>query len=52
MLDVIVLEVSQQFMKNYNYLIVDRTTKKSVIVDPAWEMEKIEKCLHEAEVTL
>jgi hydroxyacylglutathione hydrolase len=50
--DVIVLEMFYQFMKNYNYLVVDRSSKQAVIVDPAWEMEKIDSALIEAQAHL
>lgn len=42
---VFVLRVSHNFIINYNYLIVDDTNNLSVIVDPAWDIEKIEKTL-------
>ena len=47
-----VLEVHRQKLKNYNYLVVDPTTRQAVIVDPAWEMEKIDRALADADATL
>ena len=43
--EVIVLEMSYLFMKNFNYLIVDSVSGKAVIVDPAWQMEKIDQAI-------
>ncbi len=42
---VVVLEMIYKFMKNYNYLVVDPVTRQSVIVDPAWQMEKVDQAL-------
>ena len=39
--EVTVIEVRYQALKNFNYLIVDPVTSTSVIVDPAWEFDKI-----------
>jgi len=49
---VIVLRMSNKSMINYNYLIVDVVSKFSVIVDPAWEIEKIEEALSESKSEL
>lgn len=49
---VITLEVTYKAMKNYNYVLVDQSTRKAVIVDPAWEMDKIESALKEANAQL
>lgn len=43
--EVIVLEMFYMFMKNYNYLVVDPATRLSVIIDPAWEMDKVDQAL-------
>ena len=40
-----VLKMSHHFMINYNYLITDPKTNQAVIVDPAWEMDKVESAL-------
>jgi hydroxyacylglutathione hydrolase len=42
---VIVLKMHFQFMKNYSYLVVDPSSRQAVIVDPTWEMEKIDQAL-------
>jgi hydroxyacylglutathione hydrolase len=42
---VFLIEVSRQMMKNNNFLVVDPATHQAVIVDPAWQMEKIEAAL-------
>ncbi|MGC2745494.1 MAG: MBL fold metallo-hydrolase [Candidatus Angelobacter sp.] len=39
---IVVLKTCHEFMKNYSYLIVDTGSRQAVIVDPAWEMEKID----------
>lgn len=43
----LVYPVKTSFYKwvNYSYVIVDNTTRDAVIIDPAWELEKIEKKL-------
>jgi hydroxyacylglutathione hydrolase len=41
-----------QFMKNYNYLVVDPGSREAVIVDPAWQMEKIDQALIDAQARL
>lgn len=42
---VIVMRMSFHRMINYNYLVVDSAGGKAVIVDPAWEMDKIDQAL-------
>jgi hydroxyacylglutathione hydrolase len=42
---VVVLKMCHAFMKNYSYLVVDPLSRQAVIVDPAWEMEKIDQAL-------
>lgn len=49
---IVVLEVSFMFMKNINYLVIDPGTRQAVIVDPAWQMEKIDKAVTDAGVQL
>jgi len=49
---VVVLTVQNQFMKNYNYLVVDPSSRRAVIVDPAWQMEKIDRALIDAQANL
>lgn len=43
--DVVVLEVSRPPIKNYNYLVVDPGSEQCVLVDPAWQMSKVEQAL-------
>lgn len=50
--DIIVLEMFYRSMKNYNYLVVDPTDGTAVIVDPAWEIEKVDQALQRAQTTL
>ncbi len=50
--NVIVLRMTYLWMVNYNYLVVDPVSKQSVIIDPAWQMEKIEQALTYNEVSL
>lgn len=47
-----VLHVAQGSMKNNNYLLVDPATRSAVVIDPAWEIEKIEGALTSAGATL
>lgn len=49
---VIVLDVRHQSMKNYNYLVVDPESFQAVIVDPAWEIDKIDQAIADARATL
>jgi len=42
---VIVLRMSHQSMINYCYLVIDHINHQSVIVDPAWDMKKIDLTL-------
>ncbi len=49
---VILLEMQHQWMKNNNYLLVDPATHRSVLVDPAWRIDKIERALTETRSTL
>jgi len=49
---VVVLEMRHHYMKNYNYLVVDRGSLQAVIVDPAWEIEKIDQALADTHARL
>lgn len=51
-LEVFVLDVRFQFMKNFNYLVVDKARRDALIVDPAWEIDKIDAALLEARAVL
>ena len=50
--EVVVLDVRHHNMKNYNYLVVDPESLEAVIVDPAWEIDKIDQALADAQATL
>lgn len=49
---VVVLKMQFHFMTNYNYLVVDPGSRQAVIVDPAWEMDKVDAALDEAQASL
>lgn len=51
-IQVAVLRMTYVSMVNYSYLIVDNITNQSVIVDPAWNMEKIDQALEDTGTTL
>lgn len=42
---VIILRTSNQSIVNYSYLVVDPYNDKSVIIDPAWQMDKIDQAI-------
>lgn len=46
------LNVSNSFFKNNCYLIVDTFTKKALIIDPAWQIEIIERAIREYDASL
>ena len=49
---VVTLSMQHLHMKNFNYLVVDPATGKAVIVDPAWQMEKVDRALADAGAVL
>lgn len=49
---VIVLKTCHGSIKNYNYLLIAPDGPQAVVVDPAWEMEKIERAVKDARATL
>ncbi|NOU16656.1 MAG: MBL fold metallo-hydrolase [Bacteroidales bacterium] len=49
---VVVLKMTCMFMINYNYLVIDPVNNQSVIVDPAWEMDKIDQALASTQTSL
>jgi hydroxyacylglutathione hydrolase len=49
---VVALKVCHEAMKNYSYLVVDPGTRQAVIVDPAWQMEKIDQALIDTQARL
>ncbi len=50
--EIITLLMQRGMMKNFNYLVVDPLSKQSVIIDPAWEIEKIDQALYETQSSL
>lgn len=50
--DVLVLQMHYGMMKNYNYIVIDPGSRLAVVVDPAWQVEKIEQALRDAGATL
>ena len=49
---VVVLSMQHLHMKNFNYLVVDPDSERAVIVDPAWQIEKVDRALTEARAVL
>lgn len=50
--EVIVLRMTYMSIINYSYLVIDRSTNHSVIIDPAWNIEKIFDALNRTGTTL
>lgn len=42
---VFLIKVARQVMRNNNYLVVDPVSRQAVLVDPAWQMEKIQSAV-------
>ena len=49
---VVVLHMRHHVMKNYNYLVVDPGSRQAVIVDPAWDIDTIDRSLADAQADL
>jgi hydroxyacylglutathione hydrolase len=49
---VFLIKVSHLMMKNNSYLVVDPASRQAVVVDPAWQIEKIEFALASTQSTL
>lgn len=49
---VVMLKMQHSNMRNYNYLVIDPQTRQAVVVDPAWQIEKIEHALDETDASL
>jgi hydroxyacylglutathione hydrolase len=49
---VTVLDVRRESLKNFCYLVIDPGTLQSVLVDPAWEIDKIERAMADEKATL
>lgn len=50
--EVVVLKMSYLFMINYNYLVVDKINRQAVIIDPSWDMGKIDHALQSTGTSL
>lgn len=46
---VFLIKVARQAMKNNNYLVVDPETRDAVLIDPAWQAEKIRSAVEHAD---
>jgi hydroxyacylglutathione hydrolase len=49
---VVVLRMTYMFMVNYSYLVVDHFSKQALVIDPAWNMEKIDQALASTQTSL
>lgn len=47
-----ILEMQNGFMKNFNYVIRDAGSRRAVIVDPAWQFDKIEQLVRSQDLRL
>jgi len=45
-------QLPHALMKNFTYLVFDPEAREALIIDPAWEMEKIEAALDQHQLTL
>ncbi|MBC9915299.1 MBL fold metallo-hydrolase [Chitinophaga varians] len=50
--EVVVLRMKYLSFVNYSYLVVDRVTNRAVIIDPAWDIEKVYAALADTGSTL
>lgn len=46
--EVTLIEVAAGAMKNNNYLVVDPATRQALLIDPAWQRDKLEIALRQA----
>lgn len=51
-IQVAVLRMTYVSMVNYSYLVIDNISNQAVVVDPAWNMEKIDQALEDSGTTL
>ncbi|WP_051313374.1 MBL fold metallo-hydrolase [Sporocytophaga myxococcoides] len=49
---VVVLRMTHMFIISYSYLVIDYNSKQSIIVDPAWNIEKVEEALFKTQSSL
>lgn len=47
-----IIKVASSFIRNFNYVIIDNTSKHAAIVDPAWDQEEIVAVLEKHGVKL
>ncbi len=50
--NVLTLRMKKEDVINYSYVIIDKTSKEAAIIDPAYELEKVEAVLHEYDAKL
>lgn len=43
--EIVILRMQHGVMLNYNYVLIDSQSRDAVIVDPAWEMDKVDLAL-------
>ncbi len=51
-IEVIEISTQKKFMKNKVYLCVNNFTNETVLIDPSWEMEKIENVINDRKLDL
>lgn len=51
-IEVVVMRMTYFSIVNYSYLVINKTSKQSIIVDPAWNMEKVDQALKDSGVAL
>ncbi len=51
-IQVVILRMTYMSMVNYSYMVLDYINNKAIIVDPAWDIEKIEQTLEDTETVL
>ena len=49
---VVIIGVHRSTFKNYNYLVIDPQSNSAVLVDPAWQLEKIDEAVADAKTTV
>src|SRR4051794_26215652 len=50
-IQLIPLHMQHLWMKNYSYVLLNLQAKEALVIDPAWEMGKIEKALRDFTLT-
>ncbi len=49
---VIILRLSHQYMINYTYIVIDSCSNLAVIIDPAWQIDKIKEAVSNFNLSL